>query len=71
MLKHIRKLLQTDPNRYMGAKEVLPLEVENWAKLKRCSGDYVVIDEANLLLSAHNDSGRTFAEIADAIEAQL
>ena len=62
---------QTDPEEYLDGKELLPFEVEKWAKLTRCSGSYVVIDEVNLPLSVHNDDGCTFAQIADAIEAQL
>lgn len=50
---------------------MLPDAVQDWAGLKHCAGDDVLIGDAKLSLVVHNDQGRTFAEIADAIEAQL
>jgi len=49
----------------------LGLTVMQWAGLPFEHGDKVVIDGQDRLLSSHNDDGKTFAQIADAIEAQL
>lgn len=50
-----------------------PIEVYNWAVIGGTNLGYmqVTIDNVRLSLAGHNDEGRTFAEIADAIEAQL
>src|SRR4051812_13909994 len=49
-----------------------PKKVEEWAGfLGEAYGIAVEIDGAIQPLAEHNDAGRTFAEIADAIEAQL
>lgn len=50
---------------------VVPLEVKEWAGFDSEGGNIVEINGSRLRLYEHNDSGRTFAEIADAIEAQL
>jgi hypothetical protein len=55
---------------YMGEGANLPRAVGSWAELY-LSSRMVSIRGANAALSFHNDNGRTFAEIADAIEAQL
>lgn len=56
---------------YMGESQFLPLEVVNWAKLPSYGGARVTINSTKMQLTAHNDDGRTFLEIADAIEEQL
>lgn len=43
----------------------------SWDESGYAKDPFVVIDGKSKKLSAHNDTGRTFAEIADAIEAQL
>lgn len=50
-----------------------PIEVYSWAVIGGTNLGYmrVTINGEHLSLAAHNDEGRTFAEIADAIEAQL
>jgi hypothetical protein len=48
----------------------LPYAVSDWAVIS-FQGDDVEIAGYTTTLTEHNDSGRTFAEIADAIEAQL
>ena len=63
---------QTDPGRYMGKTYMPHDSVFIWAgmgvnKVHRT----VEIGDDAASLAQHNDSGRTFAEIADAIEAQL
>lgn len=60
---------QHDTYSYMGHLSLTPIPVENWAGL-----DVDVDVEINGVLAplySHNDDGRTFAEIADAIESQL
>lgn len=52
---------------------LLAAEVSAWAGFgypARCGGEAVIGGESDML-TGHNDCGRTFAEIADAIEAQL
>lgn len=49
----------------------LPERVWEWAGLPDSLGSTVSINGKRLDLASHNDAGRTFAEIADAIEAQL
>lgn len=56
---------------YLGAECYLPDEVVKWAGLVSRIGGRVVIDGCSGTLPMHNDSGKTFAQIADAIEAQL
>ncbi len=62
---------QTDGYQYMGKRTELPIAVMKWAGLSAALGDKVKIGHVTAGLSGHNDSGRAFAEIADAIEAQL
>jgi hypothetical protein len=50
--------------------ELPPPDLKEWAGLDWQS-TYVVIDGVLNTLYHHNDNGRTFAEIADAIEEQL
>jgi len=74
------------PSRFWRDADELPNdEVCDWAgfpytdededgRMLRCSSDYdpeVFISHTARGLSGHNDAGRTFAEIADAIESQL
>lgn len=64
--------------RYLGAYELLPGSVKSWAGMRSLDGT-VVGDKSPLLvggeaygdLASANDDGRTFAEIADAIEANV
>lgn len=56
---------------YMGQSEFLPATVMRWAGLQTDYGDSVYIKENEAALTEHNDNGRTFKEIADAIESQL
>ena len=51
--------------------ENLGLTVRAWAGLPASSGATVEINGIHSPLTHHNDSGRTFLEISDAIEAQL
>ncbi len=62
---------QTFPEEYLYTSDLLPIDVCNWAGVELAAGDRVVINDELRVLSHHNDSGHTFAEIADAIEAQL
>jgi hypothetical protein len=57
--------------RYLGERNYLPEEVVRWSGLPDRTGGLVEIRGAREKLPVHNDAGRTFAEIADAIEAQL
>jgi len=45
--------------------------IREWSGLEYMSGGSVFIDSGIKSLANHNDDGRTFLEIADAIEAQL
>ena len=63
--------MQTDVHAYMGESGWPPNEVTNWA-----SGNFSVLAPVSIggdhmSLATHNDNGRTFLEIADAIESQL
>lgn len=49
--------------------EVLPLEVMKWADLK--AANPIPGDGYNLALAHRNDTGETFEQIADLIEAEL
>ena len=51
--------------------EYLGYTVKEWAGLENCHGALVCIDGAQHNLTIHNDNGKTFLEIADAIEEQL
>jgi hypothetical protein len=60
--------------RYDGLSMGFPATVVDWAGLDDSAhgaGPELVIARAQLTAAAHNDRGRTFAELADAIEAQL
>lgn len=57
--------------RETGADELLGGTVLEWAGLNYATGNEVVIEGILLPLAEHNDNGRTFLEIADAIESQL
>ena len=50
---------------------LLPDLVVAWAGLEGETGANVEINRRTTSLAQHNDTGRTFAQIADAIEAQL
>lgn len=56
---------------YMGMTKILPDAVANWAGLRNCGREEVRIGREKTILPAHNDTGRTFSEIAAAIEEQL
>jgi hypothetical protein len=60
---------QTAPGSYMGKKGFPHTEVFEWAGLDARAE--VEIGGACTRLDAHNDSGCTFEQIADAIEEQL
>jgi hypothetical protein len=62
---------QKDKTHYMGFEEVLPSVVREWAGMTYRNGDHVVIGNRLAELSHHNDAGRSFEEIANAIEEQL
>lgn len=55
---------------YMDYREALPPSVRQWADIN-AYGDPVHINGRIKRLAHHNDAGRTFLELADAIEAQL
>jgi hypothetical protein len=57
--------------RYLGSEMTIPGTVQEWARLSSNHGESVSINRCSTLLTTHNDEGRTFAEMADAIEAQL
>ena len=60
---------------YGGNQHTPPPDVVEWAGLDDQYGGEVVIAvemrDVQLAITEHNDSGRTFAEIANAIEEQL
>lgn len=63
---------QTDPGQYLGEIELLPEAVRKWAGLpEQEHGARLVIGGQYDALTDHNDNGRTFKQIAKAIEAQL
>ena len=51
--------------------ENIGVTVLKWSGLTSGEGARVTINGENIHLTTHNDNGRTFMEIADAIEAQL
>ncbi len=61
---------QTDSTRYLYSSTYPMKEVRDWAGVE-ATGGRVVINGKTKTLEWHNDNGCTFAEIADAIEAQL
>jgi hypothetical protein len=62
---------ETKSTSYLGNTQYLPDEVANWSKIGGFGGGLVTIDKKLLPLATHNDSGRTFEQIADAIEKEL
>ena len=52
-------------------EDTLGRTIQKWAGLSFNRGATVSINGIRDLLTEHNDDGRTFLEIADAIEAQL
>lgn len=57
--------------KYMGNSYILPNAAKVWAGLKLLYGDEVTIGDHTTDLADHNDNGRTFEQIAKAIEEQL
>ena len=53
---------------YLNEQAELPNQVKKWAELDK---DTVDINDSYESLAKHNDKGKTFLEIADAIESQL
>ncbi len=63
---------QTTHTHYMGVNGIPPDEVFKWAGMGvEQAHRTVLINGVKDSLANHNDDGATFAEIADAIEAQL
>lgn len=62
---------QLDSTMYMGQRGTPSTAVRAWAGLVDQTGGYVTIAGLHSVLTAHNDAGRTFKQIAGAIEAQL
>lgn len=62
---------EQDRRTYLDNSANLPEQVVHWAGLLYDIGDEVSINGRTRSLAGHNDSGRTFAQIADAIEGQL
>lgn len=60
---------QTDPERYLGSCYYMPEAVAEWSGLYTHMN--VEINNVRGTLAYHNDRGVPFAQIADAIEAQL
>ena len=56
---------------YDGSVSLLPTSVSKWSGVKDFHGDKVHIGEYSGRLTLHNDLGKTFEQIADAIEEQL
>ena len=52
--------------KFLGHSEWLPPKVSDWAGMKGQGGRY-----PGGVLADHNDSGKTFAEIADIIESHI
>ena len=63
--------MQQDRNSYMGKASFPHKKVSKWADLEDCGDNRVSINGISKHLAEHNDNGRTFLEIADAIESQL
>jgi len=66
-----KSLPNADYFEYMGHTGLLPMAVASWAGLVDPDGDKVLIDNRRWQLLDHNDRGKTFAQIATAIEEQL
>lgn len=63
---------QTRKSAYMGDSYSLPPPVAKWARLSSPLGhEKILIGNSVVSLAEHNDEGRSFKQIADAIEAQL
>ena len=60
---------QSKTTEYQGQPALPSGDVEQWAGVSYAEA--VSIDGQTLPLYAHNDTGKTFAQIADAIESQL
>ena len=58
-------------DQYLCESYVLCSEVIEWAGLTEYQGDEVTIDDRRCTLTNHNDAGRTYEQIATAIEEQL
>ncbi len=67
----VAEFVKTGEYTYLDTPAVLPSEVRDWADIKFANGPRVTINGEILSLSHHNDTGRTFDQIADAIEAEL
>lgn len=63
---------ENDPQRYLNKDAILPRKVMDWAGIKSTVGGINIeiegIPELFTTLTAKNDSGATFKEIADLIE---
>jgi len=78
---HSKKKLSDSRNwvegRYLGNRYILTHEVVTWAGIEsidsdpRGGGKCVMIDGKKTILTEHNDQGKTFDQIATAIEEQL
>ena len=62
---------QYDPHRYMGQARILPTPVQEWSGLTERIGSMTTINGVRLCHAEHNDRGRSFKQIAKAIEEQL
>ena len=60
-----------EDGKYKNEFEILPKEVTHWVGNFLHRGDSVCISNSYKSLAEHNDAGRTFLEIALAIEEQL
>jgi hypothetical protein len=60
-----------EPNSGFVASLQLPSRVLEWSGLQHDEGAAVAIGNYRVTLATHNDDGRSFSEIADAIEQQL
>jgi hypothetical protein len=58
-------------NMYLGVQVHLPIKVKEWSKVSLINKIKVSINNNYDSLAEHNDAGKTFLEIADAIESQL
>ena len=54
-----------------GDDEDICISIQQWAELPSSSGAIVTIEGKRTSLTAHNDEGKTFLQIADAIEVEL
>jgi len=58
-------------NRKNHGDETIGPTIRKWADLPISEGALVIIESEEESLATHNDSGKTFLQIADAIEEQL